>query len=723
MSDQYVFLSYSHLDIDLISPLVEKISGKVRIIYDTNIGAAREYNNEIAEMIDHARIVIAFISKHYMESSYCVDEILYARGMEIPILLVYLEPTELAPGMKLRLGRFQWINFHEEGLMDKLMGIAEVQDCLYSYESQGGAYRTGEAEKKKNEKRAERDDLKKYRTLADLEGFSGTEKQQWRDEAPGSFSGLAGVYYDQAAGEIRDLEVAFEKKGHYLITGVPMSGKSHFLQTVLYSLICRYSPAKVHLYCIDYGNYMLESFVRAPQTGAVINDTGRDRLKYLVRLLEGLLEERMRVIRSGTFTQYNMVHGGKLPAVVIAIDDFRNFFSQESETCGPLLERIALRGVRFGMYLILSTNSTLISGARDILQNIRNRLCLEQYTDEDICSVILRRMSEVEKIHPDWREWGRGLFIPENDICEFQLVRSVAADNIYVQEQLIEKTCSDLRRNWQGETAPEPEDVPADLRFETFMKRKKVRGMIVDPAKLPFGMFTENASEAFLSLDKLFLYMIVGRTGSGIYSALRTMAEAAIAKKAEVYMIDAHGRQSYLCSRYDIHYINSAAALRHAIREELIPLVRERYNARRAAEQAGEGYLEAVENQAAEQPVFFFIDDLQDFFAMVNEQPSFAGEITGPLETILGKGRGLRVYFIAATTAVRAAEFADTPFFRYFKNEDSGMVMGIRPTEQSMLNFDFMGFRDQSKEPGPQLAFINRPEDRSVFTVRIPYTS
>ena len=32
MSDQYVFLSYSHLDIDVISPLVEKISGEIRII-------------------------------------------------------------------------------------------------------------------------------------------------------------------------------------------------------------------------------------------------------------------------------------------------------------------------------------------------------------------------------------------------------------------------------------------------------------------------------------------------------------------------------------------------------------------------------------------------------------------------------------------------------------------------------------------------------------------
>ena len=211
MSDQYVFLSYSHFDIDVISSLVEKISGKVRIIYDTNIGAAREYNNEIAEMIGNARIVIAFISQHYMESSYCIDEILYARGMEIPILLTYLEPTELAPGMKLRLGRFQWLNFYEEGLLDKLMSIAEVQDCLYSDDTEKTSeQRTDE----KKEKRAQRDDLKKYRTLADTERVGSAGTVQWRDQAPGNFSAVAGVYFDEAAGEIHDLEVAFEKKGH-----------------------------------------------------------------------------------------------------------------------------------------------------------------------------------------------------------------------------------------------------------------------------------------------------------------------------------------------------------------------------------------------------------------------------------------------------------------------------------------------------------------------------
>ena len=75
MSDQYVFLSYSHFDIDVISSLVEKISGKVRIIYDTNIGAAREYNNEIAEMIGNARIVIAFTAYGTKEFSLSIAPI------------------------------------------------------------------------------------------------------------------------------------------------------------------------------------------------------------------------------------------------------------------------------------------------------------------------------------------------------------------------------------------------------------------------------------------------------------------------------------------------------------------------------------------------------------------------------------------------------------------------------------------------------------------------
>ena len=74
----YIFLSYSHKDVNKVMPLFSILSRKHRIVYDTNIGAAREYNDEIAEMIDHTTIMFAFVSQNYVRSSYCIDEILYA---------------------------------------------------------------------------------------------------------------------------------------------------------------------------------------------------------------------------------------------------------------------------------------------------------------------------------------------------------------------------------------------------------------------------------------------------------------------------------------------------------------------------------------------------------------------------------------------------------------------------------------------------------------------
>lgn len=48
------------------------------------------------------------------------------------------------------------------------------------------------------------------------------------------------------------LELNFTEMGHHAVCGMAMSGKSTFLQSVVYSLICRYSPEYLNLYILDF---------------------------------------------------------------------------------------------------------------------------------------------------------------------------------------------------------------------------------------------------------------------------------------------------------------------------------------------------------------------------------------------------------------------------------------------------------------------------------------
>ncbi len=69
MNGDYIFLSYSHKDIGRIQEIIDKLETDYHVWYDKNLGAAREYNEEIA-----------FFSHSYMASPYCRDEIMYARN-------------------------------------------------------------------------------------------------------------------------------------------------------------------------------------------------------------------------------------------------------------------------------------------------------------------------------------------------------------------------------------------------------------------------------------------------------------------------------------------------------------------------------------------------------------------------------------------------------------------------------------------------------------------
>lgn len=114
---------------DRISYFIRLLSEKHRVIYDTNIGASREYNEELASLIFESSIVVAFISESYLKSSYCLDELLFARENNIPILLVYLEKIDLSNGLRMRLGRFQALSINSSDIANRIFEIKEVKDC------------------------------------------------------------------------------------------------------------------------------------------------------------------------------------------------------------------------------------------------------------------------------------------------------------------------------------------------------------------------------------------------------------------------------------------------------------------------------------------------------------------------------------------------------------------------------------------------------------------
>ena len=86
-----------------------------RVWYDEGIDPGTEWDENIAAHVTGCDYFIAFISKNYINSENCKDELNFSRDLGKKQLLIYLEDTDLPDSMDLRFGRCQSISKNGKG--------------------------------------------------------------------------------------------------------------------------------------------------------------------------------------------------------------------------------------------------------------------------------------------------------------------------------------------------------------------------------------------------------------------------------------------------------------------------------------------------------------------------------------------------------------------------------------------------------------------------------
>lgn len=105
-SRPYIFISYAHNDAPGVMPVVKWLQQEnYRVWYDRGIVPGKAWDENVGEKLAGCQCLIAFISRSYIASSNCRDELSMGRKLDKNMLLVYLEDAELTPGMKMRFGR------------------------------------------------------------------------------------------------------------------------------------------------------------------------------------------------------------------------------------------------------------------------------------------------------------------------------------------------------------------------------------------------------------------------------------------------------------------------------------------------------------------------------------------------------------------------------------------------------------------------------------------
>jgi hypothetical protein len=106
----YAFVSYAHADGELVFREIRKLNeAGYRIWYDEGIEPGNDWPEHIAKAVIDCSLFLMFTSPRSVASENCRNEVNLALNRKKKFLAVYLEETELPPGLELRMGDLQAI--------------------------------------------------------------------------------------------------------------------------------------------------------------------------------------------------------------------------------------------------------------------------------------------------------------------------------------------------------------------------------------------------------------------------------------------------------------------------------------------------------------------------------------------------------------------------------------------------------------------------------------
>ena len=202
---------------------------------------------------------------------------------------------------------------------------------------------------------------------------------------------------------------------HLLIAGTTGSGKSVMTNTLIMSLLYRNAPSDMRLIIVDPKRVEMEAYNNIPHLlTPVITDTSKalSAMKWAAgemdRRYKLMAEEHVKKIsdynkkmakKAATDTKDTEEDdkGGKMPYIVIVIDEMSDLMMQAGKELEPLIVRIAQLGRAAGMHLVLATQKPVVKVITGLIKgNIPSRIAFRVLTSME--SRIILDLSGAEKL-------------------------------------------------------------------------------------------------------------------------------------------------------------------------------------------------------------------------------------------------------------------------------------------------------------------------------------
>lgn len=557
--------------------------------------------------------------------------------------------------------------------------------------------------------------------LSDLPGYKEHcfDGNTWKQPEKWSLETVVGLCDDPENQAQIPLKISFSTSGHHAVCGSVLSGKSTFLQSVVYGLVTRYSPQYVNLYLMDFSSQMLGAFEECAHVGGVMYEGDLDRINKCFNLLNQMLEERKKLFRGGNYSQYVQSHGVILPAVVVVIDNMSNFREKTGDRYVDLLVTLSRDAAGYGIYFLMSSagfGSSEIPGK--VRDNIRTVICLEmgdKYKYMDAMSV--PRFD----IMPDADVRGRGLAILNGTVLEFQTAMALPANDDYERSEKIKQQLAVMNKQWTGVWAKTVPEIPAEPVFSKYCRLPEYTELLKTGAALPFGYYQEDASLAYIDLRKTFCYMVSGRNKSGKTNFIKILMENISRMEAQVCVFDSqNGKLKKSATNYGMKYITTDEEM-YQYWKNIIPEFVRRNNLKNEYLAQDLEEHEIYDKMAQETPIFIIVGNLKAFVNSLYNPAKGVGNMSSFMENITEKGVLHNFYFIVAADPEDVAEVSMKTVFMNMKNYKTGIHLGGNSAAQRIFRFTNIPYREESKTTPPGTGLIPSVADEGeAVNVVIP---
>lgn len=315
------------------------------------------------------------------------------------------------------------------------------------------------------------------------------------------------------AQEQKPLTIDFTEIGHIGLYGASGTGKTTFMQTLIYSMVkgYGYTPDELNIYAMDFGGRNLGYLKNLPHTGAVAFADESQKITGTVSTLQEIIDERKQVFAAnncGTFSEYRKL-GNKMPAIVVLIDNYSSFRDKYMDESERIVEVIAA-GKTYGVYFVI-TSSTRNGIHYKVVEYISAFYALRLNDKSHYLDILNVR----PPIIPE-NICGRGITVVNKEVVEFQVALASSGENEAERLGKIVSEYQELKAGWKGslpiaieETETDEEVVkeaskPAPVAKNYTIKQEQPKPVVGDENNLVLGASKSGALKFGINLDEKF---------------------------------------------------------------------------------------------------------------------------------------------------------------------------------------------------------------------------